>query len=285
MTRSAASYRARAMTKIAQLRHNSRDLYYSLSPTVGHAKRMTPYGFSVIAGNSAHHRLMQAGTFESDEVSLIADFLQRSDVFVDIGANIGFYSCLARSLGKHTVAIEPQGQNLRYLYANLLANDFSDAEVFPLGLSRQPGVETLYGVSSTGASMIPGWAAQPRRFRKTIPVSTLDILLGARFEGQRLFIKLDVEGFEYQVLRGSGMVLSMHPQPTWMVEICLSEYHPGGRNPHYRDTFAMFFDAGYEVRTADQHRAPIGVAEIARRASEGRSQSTAINYLMVPPER
>lgn len=237
----------------------------------------------MISGNSLHHRLMQAGTFEPEEVTLTADYLTRSDVFVDIGANIGFYSCLARSFGKQVVAIEPQAQNLRYLYANLLTNGWNDVEVFPLGLSGHPGVEALYGLSSTGASLVPGWAGQPKRFQKTIPVTTLDILLGSRFQGKNLFIKLDVEGFEYEVLRGCHKILSMEPRPTWMVEICLSEYHPGGSNDHYTDTFALFFDAGYEARTANNYRTVISLADIERHVKDGRSDSGTINYLMLPP--
>jgi FkbM family methyltransferase len=284
MIRSAVTAAGSAVATLGRLRNNGRDLYYAFSPTVRHAERMTPYGFSMIAGNSMHHRLMQDGTFEPDEVALTAEYLERSDVFIDIGANIGFYSCLARSLGKHAVVIEPQHQNLRYVYANLSANGWTDVEVFPLGLSGQAGVETLYGVSSTGASLVPGWAAQPKGFKTTIPVSTLDILLGSRFQGRKMFIKLDVEGFEYQVLLGCGGILTMRPQPTWMVEICLSDYHPGGSNPRYRDTFGLFFDAGYQPRAANGDRTVISLADIERYVKDGRSDSGTINYLMVPVE-
>ncbi len=285
MTRSAfATTAGSAVAKLIQLRNNGRDLYYAYSPTVRHVERTTPYGFSMIAGNSKHHRLMQDGAFEPEEVALTAEYLEASDVFVDIGANIGFYSCLARSLGKYAVVIEPQEQNLRYVYANLLANGWSDAEVFPLGLSGQPGIQTLYGISSTGASLVPGWAAQPKGLKKSIPVSTLDILLGARFQGQKMFIKLDVEGFEYEVLLGCSEVLAMKPKPTWMVEICLSDYHPGGSNAHYRDTFAIFFDAGYQAMAANGNRTVIGLADIERHVKEGRSDSGTINYLMAPAE-
>jgi FkbM family methyltransferase len=272
---------AKAHTALSHLRFNATDLYYTHSPTVRHTERMTPHGFVMVAGNSQHHRLMQAGTFEPDEVALVLDHLQRCEVFVDIGANIGLYSCLAESLGKHAVAIEPQEQNLRYLYASLVANGFDGAEVFPLGLAAKPGIETLYGVSSTGASILPGWAAQPKRFRTSIPVNTLDALLGARFAGQQLFIKLDVEGFEHPVLQGCRQTLMMQPQPTWMVEICLSEYHPGGRNAHYRDTFEAFFAAGYEAFTADSNRTPVTPSDVDRHITNGRSDSSAINYLMI----
>ena len=279
MIRSAISLAGKFLIKAVQFRNNTRDLYYSCSPTVRHPERMTPYGFRMVAGNSMHHRLMQAGTFEPEEVALVADCLKQSDVFVDIGANIGFYSCLARSLGKHVVAVEPQRQNLRYLYRNLSINGWSDVEVFPFGLSDRPGVETLYGISSTGGSLLPGWAAQPKAFKEAIPVSTLDILLSSRFAGKKLLVKLDVEGFEYQVLRGCREILSMQPKPTWMVEICLSEYHPGGSNARYRDTFDVFFGAGYEVKSANEHRTPITPDDIDRHIKNGRSDSKTINFL------
>lgn len=281
MLRSAVTTVGKALYKISVFRNNARDFYYSYSPTVRHAERMTPYGFSMIAGNSMHHRRMQVGTFEPEEVALATEFLKRSDVFVDIGANIGFYTCLARSLGKHVVAIEPQEQNLRYLYANLHANGWNDVEVFPVGLAERPGIEILYGISSTGSSLVPGWAAQPKAFKATIPVSTMDILLGSRFDGKKLFIKLDVEGFEYQVLRGCRESLTMKPRPTWMVEVCFSEYHPGGSNAHYQDTFDAFFTAGYEALTANEHRTHITSADIERHVRTGRSDSGTINFLFI----
>lgn len=273
----------KALSRIIETRNNARDFYYSYSPIMRHPERMTPHGFSMIAGNSLHHRSMQDGTFEPEEVALMSALLKRASVFVDIGANIGFYSCLARSLGKYVVAIEPQEQNLKYLYSNLQGNGWKDVEVYPMGLSDHPGVETLYGISSTGASLLPGWAAQPKSFTKTIPVSTLDIMLGSRFSGKEVLIKLDVEGFEYQVLRGCREILSMQPRPIWMVEICLSEFHPGGLNPRYRDTFDTFFNAGYEARAANEYQTRVTPADIERHVKTGLSDSGVLNYLMVAP--
>jgi hypothetical protein len=75
----------------------------------------TPYGFKLIGSHSVHHQGMQAGLFEPEETEVIRHHLRKADVFIDVGANIGFYSCIARSDGKYVVAIEPLIQNLRYL--------------------------------------------------------------------------------------------------------------------------------------------------------------------------
>src|SRR5262245_55444359 len=57
----------------------------------GREMTMTPYGFR-LAGNAA----MRSGAFESEEITIVSRLLTQHDRFVDCGANIGFYSCLAR---------------------------------------------------------------------------------------------------------------------------------------------------------------------------------------------
>ena len=96
-----------------------------------------------------------SGQFEPDEVDFIRRELPRCDAFIDAGANVGPYTCLACQAGKPTIAIEPLPDNQRYLCRNLLDNDFSDVSVYPVALGAQPGLLTLYG-SCTGASIIFG---------------------------------------------------------------------------------------------------------------------------------
>ncbi len=154
----------------------------------------TPFGFKMIARNYIANRMMMYGSFETEEVKLIKKNLSSADVFVDVGANIGFYTCIACSLGKHVIAIEPQPQNLDCLYANLNNNNWQNIEIFPLGLSNKPGLLTLYGASGPSVSLVSGWAGYSKRFKRVIPVNTLDTLLGDGFSGKKLFIKIDVEG-------------------------------------------------------------------------------------------
>ena len=273
----------KAHRRLKWLRFEARDVFDSLTarfPSGWGLKGVrTSYGFTFVGTSSWAHRAMRKGTFEQEETSLLLEELHRVDLFVDIGANVGFYVCVARSLGKHVIAIEPQAKNLKFLYANLLNNGFSDAEVYPLGLSDNPALATLYGPSGTGASMIGGWARQSKRYRKTIPLTTLDALLGQRFTGKRLVIKIDVEGAEYLVLKGAETVLSMQPRPIWIVEICFDEFHPEGINPRYAETFEIFWRHGYEARTADARRRLICREDVRKALEVGRSDSGAIDYV------
>ena len=240
--------------------------------------KMTPYGFKLKGTNSIHHLGMQEGVFEINEVNLFQKIFEYSDVFVDIGANIGFYSCLARKANLHVVAVEPLQKNLEYLYDNLLANEWDGVEIFPVGLAKHQGVATLFGGSSTGASLIGSWAGASKIFKQNIALSTLDILLGNRFEGKKIFIKMDVEGSEYSVLLGAESTMNRQPRPTWVIEICLGEYHPDGVNPNFQDIFNLFWRNGYEARTADQNDKLIRREDVERWVQCGRCDSGSINY-------
>jgi SAM-dependent methyltransferase len=69
----------------------------------------TKYGFR-LAGDS---RIAQ-GDWEDDEIKTFLECIESHDVVLDLGANIGFYSCLAASYGKHVIAVEPSPRNLKY---------------------------------------------------------------------------------------------------------------------------------------------------------------------------
>jgi FkbM family methyltransferase len=244
----------------------------------------TSFGFTLVSRNYIANRMMLQGTFETDEISIIKSHLQKADVFVDVGANIGYYTCLARSLSKYVVAFEPQPQNLECLYGSLNKNGWSDVEVFPLGLSDSPGLLTLYGASGPSASLVKGWAGYSERFKRVIPVNTMDNLLCNRFDRKKLFIKIDVEGAEYNVLKGAIKTLTMSPRPTWFIEVCLSEFHPGKFNPNYADIFNLFRMNGYEVRLANKENRLITEADVKKWLADKHSDTSEFNYLFIPKQ-
>ena len=242
----------------------------------------TPFGFKMMTRNYLANRMMIEGAFETEETELIKKNLSDAEVFVDVGANIGVYTSIACSLGKHVIAIEPQPQNLECLYANLISNNWQNAEVFPLGVSDQPGLVILYGASGPSASLVSGWGGYSKRFQRIIPVNTLDTLLGNRFSGKKLFIKIDVEGAEYHVMRGAIKTLSLSPRPTWLIEICLNEFHPGGTNPNYEATFELFWQHGYEARMANKEVTRVTPNDIKSWVARNGSTNHTFNYLFIP---
>ena len=245
---------------------------------------MTPLGFKLTSGHQPAYELMRTGKFETEETAVIARLLAQVDLFVDVGANLGYYTCLALQNGKTVVAVEPQAQNLRCLFRNLMANGWQEGvEVYPVALSDKPGLLTLYGASGPSASLIRNWAGYSPRHKQIVPVSTLDNILGGRFLDKRLFIKIDVEGAEYKVLEGAHATLARNPKPIWLLEICLHEYHPEGMNPDYRKTFQLFWGNGYRVYTASDTPKLVTPDDADRWVEKKFCDSGTFNYLFVDP--
>lgn len=126
--------------------------------------------------------------------------------FVDIGTNIGIYTCvMAHHVGStgSVIAFEPMAENLALLYKNIGLNQFNNIEVKELALSNCLGNFNLYvpdshQQGSSGCTQVwnPGdWVSVG-----TTPVTTLDLI----FQKERLdFIKIDTQGHELEILEGA----------------------------------------------------------------------------------
>lgn len=246
---------------------------------------MTPLGFKLVSGFHPAYKLMREGKFEVEETALIGRLLSQVDVFVDVGANLGYYTCLAAQHGKQVVAFEPQQQNLSCLMRNLTTNGYQElVEIFPLALSGKSGLVALYGVSGPSASLIKGWAGYSSSYNQLIPVSTLDNVLGARFLDKQVFVKIDVEGAEYQVLEGARTMLNRAKKPIWLLEICLQEFHPSGVNPDFEMIFDLFWENGYQAYTAAEHPQLITQQNILAWLENRSSDYSTFNYIFVSTE-
>lgn len=258
-------------------KYNLRDVYDAyLSPSRPPVR--TPFGFSLGGSQSQHHVAMQGGTFDHHEVVLLQRLLADADALIDVGANIGYFACLARQMGKRAVAIEPLPANLKHLYANLRINGWSDTEVFPMAASDTAGQLTLFGASSTGASLISRWAGAPILFHRTVAVSMLDRMVGSA--PGRLVIKIDVEGNEYRTLLGARSLLDRVPRPKWFIEISLNEFLPSGSNADFAPTFELFFERGYKIeRLEDGELVRVTRDDVQRWVRDNKTGVNFFNYL------
>jgi len=207
----------------------------------------TPFGFKMIGSAE-----MQRGEFEKADTKVFRRFLKDIDVVIDAGAHFGYYCLQALALKKHLIAFEPM--NTKVLLKNISLNGWeNDAEVFPLALTERPGILKMYG-GGTGASLLKGWAGASSGKPVLVPASSLDLVLGNRLSGKRVLVLIDVEGSEYDLLRGAKTLLRSEPRPIWMVEITRTTHRPKGSevNPNYLKTFEMFWEAGYDVYRANE---------------------------------
>jgi FkbM family methyltransferase len=249
-----------------ELNNMARSLVYSVPPLARLFRRLrdrkwtrypakTEEGFSIYAPQSMLRR-------DHDERALFAAEAKLSDVCVDVGAHVGYFTCIACAVRTPTLAIEPFADNLDVLYRNLALNNFSSVEVFPMGLGARPGVAPIYGYSDV-ASLLPAWSSSARTQTGVVAVSTLDILLEGRFPNQKLLIKIDVEGLEREVLAGGAQTLKRDPKPVWIVEILYRNLMTGVINKNFADTFNLFWQGSYDSFWIEGGLRPISPTDVA----------------------
>src|ERR1051325_9648341 len=85
------------------------------------APRRAAEGFLLVGSDA-----VLSNAFEPDERRIAQRLMPQCDVFVDVGANVGLYTCLARAAGKHVLAIEQHRMNVQLLYRRIEANRWDD---------------------------------------------------------------------------------------------------------------------------------------------------------------
>jgi FkbM family methyltransferase len=127
------------------------------------------------------------------------------DLVFDIGANVGDRTAGYRRLDARVVAVEPQSECVATLRRRFA--DDGDVTVVAAGLGAAPGTAEIAICSDAPVLSTMSTAWQEGRFAdytwdrtETVAVRTLDELLAEH--GTPAFCKIDVEGFEVEVLRG-----------------------------------------------------------------------------------
>lgn len=241
---------------------------------------MTPLGFK-FSGSEA----VKNGSYEPDETNLVKNLLPYTDMVINIGANIGYYVCIALNSKKPVIAFEPIEKNVQYLLNNISANNFQPSfELYPIALSDKPGVIKIYGGGS-GASLIKGWAGTADDFCCLVATSTLDLILGKRFLGEQLLLIVDIEGAEKRMLDAALKLLDMNPKPMWLVEINGSINQPKGvkMNPYFLETFEIFWKRGYKSIMVDKKIRFINKDEIIESVNSGIDIGGSHNFLFYEP--
>ena len=168
-------------------------------PIVDDYRLLVERGMTGATGN------FYCGLHEADDMAFILHFLRSGDAFYDIGANVGSYSVLAAAAGASEVrSFEPSVASCARLRRNVVFNGLGDRiVVHQCALGERDGEVRFSRSLDTTNHVVVG--DEDTAAVEMVPMKRFDDFFLA---GRASFVKVDVEGYESQVLSGATTALA-----------------------------------------------------------------------------
>jgi FkbM family methyltransferase len=182
---------------------------------------------------------------DSAELGTLRRAVRDGGIFIDIGANIGYYALMAVRFGAARVlAIEPNPQALERLVFNIAANGYGACiTTVPVALGETVGQASLFipEQGDIGGGRISDRTLEGRQV--TVPVQPLSTLLDEQAIVRIDALKIDVEGMEDAVL---FPFFEQAARTLWPAMIIIEH---SSRNDWSRDILAWLLEHGYRATT------------------------------------
>jgi FkbM family methyltransferase len=255
--------------------------------------------FAIHESNDRHvsERIASEGCWEPFETEVMCRILTSpiggNPIFVDCGANIGWFSVIAAALGASVIAIEPMPANARLLHVNVGENglnDFVEVHEVALGSTEGAGQLRLSLDNQGDHRFVPSNVAVTRTEREEISVqmTTLDAILHGRIPA---LLKLDTQGSEVSILRGAHDALSDRSA------VIVLEFWPyglqqcGSSGTELCDILEQFVDmthACFEIVEWQKRLVPLSMATLVKMATVGGYSAEMkgfTNIILIPIDR
>tara|TARA_B110001450_G_scaffold230987_1_gene232579 strand:- start:407 stop:1228 length:822 start_codon:yes stop_codon:yes gene_type:complete len=185
--------------------------------------------------------------WERPERKLLSKILCSYNIFINIGAHYGYYSCMARKAGLDLIALEPLPVNFKMLLDNIKVNGFeNNSTLINAAAGSKNCIGEISGAFST-ATMLKN-NGNHKSLNQFVPVIKLDSI--CHDKNKNKLVLMDVEGFEYEALIGSKGLLSDNTTTDWIIEI-FPFWDPKGspryENKKYFETFEIMIKSGYNI--------------------------------------
>lgn len=203
---------------------------------------------------TGHGRLLWRATAAEHLEPMVIHWLDEftpSDVFYDIGANIGTYALLAAKRGIRSYAFEPELNNAQLLYENIFLNRVQNfCAPMPMALSDKSAQDIFFlkGISKGDALHNVGAPSRYLDSRRELPFKLqvltfrLDDLVSLCGLPPPTKLKLDVDGNELRVLQGAPRALQS------VQELCIELDEDV---PEHRKARDLLLAGGFSVRAVE----------------------------------
>jgi len=206
--------------------------------------------------------ISESGIWEPEETQFILDLLKPGQTFVDVGANIGYFTLLAsRLVGSNgrVFSFEPDEDNYQLLSSNCELNRCGNVDAFKAALSNKTTEGRLYLSEANMGDHTIYAAGEDRKSTKISLLNGEDVFLN---DDRKIdFIKIDTQGSEYQVLEGLSSTIEKNlPELVMIVEFSPNSMKKTGHTGE--DFLDLFSDFHGEFYLLGEHHA--GLIPITR---------------------
>ncbi|MDF3027780.1 MAG: methyltransferase FkbM family [Fluviicola sp.] len=190
---------------------------------------------------------------KSDSSDHVLDYLGKSEIIFDIGANIGqtafniYHSQTRKELNPLIYAFEPYPQTFDKFESNInLNNKITGVRAYNLGLGDQKGTLQMakHSPSNSGATRMTA----DTQNSVSVSVTSLDEFVSEQKIPRIDFIKIDVEGYELQVLKGAMQSIRQF-RPALVFEYSVENMLAQGGN--IREALAELTELNYRISTKE----------------------------------
>ena len=192
--------------------------------------------------------------YEKDTCYMINKYIKKDSIFFDIGANEGFFSLVAskKIITGKIYCFEPQKNLLKIIEKNLLKNNFKNFFLLDFGIGESEYFTNLnvFQDTNTGASSI-----LKKHFLNTkktkIKIKSLDHFVSEeRLYDQIDLVKIDIEGYEIQAIKGMENLLKEKKIKTLLIDYHMHIVNNKVRLEHEK----LILSFGYKkIKTNDQN--------------------------------
>lgn len=189
------------------------------------------------------HRRIRTLMYETDILEEVLSTVSADDIFYDIGANVGVYTCFVGQQTDHVVAFEPHTETAARLRDNISLNTV-DADVYECAVADYSGTASL-SIPQRSSQELGTGEFSLVHMDDADDVGEIDVVVGDTLVAQQdlprpTVAKIDVEGAELQVL--SGLSETLRSCREVFIEIHLDHVT-------VEEIASWFTDAGFTLET------------------------------------
>lgn len=155
--------------------------------------------------------LFQFGIRERASTRMMQKILSKDQVVVDIGANIGYYALMEAKAGAYVYAIEPVPDNFEKLSNNVELNKYRNVKTYQMAIGDK---NTTVKMALSEKSNLHVITTDDGANTIDVEVVSLDDFL--RDKRTPNIVRMDVEGYEYEIIKGMPETLKKMKQGSWL---------------------------------------------------------------------